>query len=453
MVILGLGSNLGDKLTNLRQALHQLKQITKLSVLKVAPVYESDALIPENAPKNWNKSFLNTAIKCQTTLTPEQLLHEIKRVEKNIGRPATYQRWSPRLIDIDILAWDQLVIDTDNLKIPQANLTARPFALWPLADLEPNWIYCTPKDSQCGKTVQEIVNNWGSRFDGNAPFHTKQIQHRIDCAEIVGAINVTPDSFSDGGLYSKPENALQHAQKLFTAGASIIDIGAESVRPALKESKQITITEEWKRLAPILQEFSSCWGKNSFKPKLSVDTRHVLIAKKALELGADWINDVTGFSDKEMRATVRDKDVKLIFMHSLSIPLNQDPGQDKVLPLNKDPVELILSWAKKRIDELINDGIKQDQLIFDPGIGFGKTATQSFAILQRAAEFKQLNIPCLIGHSRKSFLNLFTAAPFAERDLETTICAEYLDNIGIDYIRAHNVKMVMDALRIRKALD
>jgi 2-amino-4-hydroxy-6-hydroxymethyldihydropteridine diphosphokinase/dihydropteroate synthase len=446
MVILGIGSNLGDKLTNLRRALKQLNKTSKLSILKVAPIYESDALIPENAPKDWNKSFLNTAIKCQTTLTPEQLLDEIKRVEKTIGRPATYKRWSPRLIDIDILAWDQLVIDTDNLKIPQANLTARPFALWPLADLEPNWIYCTPKDSQCGKTVQEIVNNWGSRFDGNAPFHTKQIQHRIDCAEIVGIINVTPDSFSDGGLYNKAESALQQAQSLFAAGASILDIGAESTRPG---SKQITATEEWERLAPILQELSSCWSNDSFKPKISIDTRHELVANKSIELGADWINDVTGFSKSEMRDAVRDKNVKLVFMHSLSIP----PSQNKVLPSDKDPVDYLLSWAKKRIDELINDGIKPDQLIFDPGIGFGKTATQSFAILQRAAEFKQLNIPCLIGHSRKSFLNLFTAALFAERDLETTICAEYLDNIGIDYIRVHNVKMVMDALRIRKALD
>jgi len=139
MVIFGVGSNIGDRLAYLNQAATGLGEI--ITDIKISPVYESLAVLPENAPESWNMSFLNAAISGKTSLTPHQLLQFIKLLERKIGRTENYQKWSPRIIDIDILAMDDLMIDEENLKIPHPHLLERPFALLPFADIAPDWQY------------------------------------------------------------------------------------------------------------------------------------------------------------------------------------------------------------------------------------------------------------------------------------------------------------------------
>ena len=445
MVVLGLGSNIGDRLAHLRQVLEYLRNLQDITIIQVSPVYESDAQLSENAPCTWNRPYLNAAVGCKTCLRPEVLLQQLQKIELQMGRTQDL-KWSPRIIDIDILAWDKECYQTEELRIPHADLLTRPFALWPLADLIPGWRYCTPEKSETGKTAEELTKKWGSRFSGEAPFHTRQIAHRIDTPQMVAAINVTPDSFSDGGLHNEVEKAVEQAKYLFASGADVIDIGAESTRP---NCQGISPQTEWQRLGPVLEAVCSIWKAASFRPKISIDTRNAQTAKKALAFDVDWINDQTGLTNTKMQQVVIDADVKLVFMHHLSIPVRTDI----VIPHDKDEVVEVYKWAEHHLEQLHKIGIERERLIFDVGIGFGKTAEQSFHLIQRITEFRSLNLPLLVGHSRKSFLSRFTNRPFSNRDVETMVITNFLANAGVDYLRVHNIDFNMRALKIHKALE
>lgn len=433
MIILGIGSNLGFQLDNLRTAVKLLGKVEKLSVKKVSPIYQSQALLPDNAPAQWNRTFLNLAIACECALTPLELLQRIKEIEVIMGRLSS-ETWSPRVIDIDILAWDSETHQYQALQIPHPELCNRPFALWPLLDLAPNWQHPLQDISHLNKL-------WGTRYEGNAPLETLQIPHRVDTPALVGILNLTPNSFSDDGLFNNPELALAHAQNLFAAGAEIIDIGAESTRPG---AVLITAEQEWAQLEPVLQLLLQQQKQLFFKPKISIDTRHPQTAAHAIRLGVDWINDVTGFENEQMCEVVVNTPVQCVFMHSLGVP----PSQRHVLADQPSVAEQILLWAKERIAKLLSLGVKTEQLIFDPGIGFGKTPQQSLEIIKTVVKFHELNTPLLIGHSRKSFLTQFGVADFNERDVETSILSSYLASHAVDYLRVHNVAMNVRALRV-----
>lgn len=444
MLILGLGCNIEDRLMHLRQALALLRTLHELTILQVSPVYESDALLPENPEPIWNKPYLNVALRCNTTLSPEALLDKLKAIETKMGR-VNYKHWSPRVIDIDILAWDDLVIHNANLHIPHEGLLERPFALWPLADVAPNWKYCEPNTSAAGNCASTLVKKWGSRFTAEAPLHTRQIAHRIDTPQMLGILNVTPDSFSDGGCFVSTQNALQQAQDLFFAGSDVIDIGAESTRP---NAKILTWQEEWKRLEPILQEIGTLWPNNTFRPKISVDTRNAEVAERALKYNIDLLNDVSGFTSNAMQKIAKESSVKLIYMHNLGIP----PSPEKFLDENLSSIPNVLKFAEKQRDLLINLGIKPERLIFDVGIGFGKTPAQSLELITNIEKFFVVQLPLLVGHSRKSFLTLFTNKSHAERDIETAMISVFLTRKNIDYLRVHNVEVNMRALSVGQRL-
>lgn len=446
MVILGIGSNIGDRLANLREALAHIKAVDKSIIIHVSPVYESDALLPDNAPETWNNPYLNLAIGITTKLHPEQLLDKIKNIEEKMGRAAKHLHWSPRIIDIDILAWHEECYHTDRLTIPHSGLLNRPFALWPLADIAPNWKYCEPNKPETGNTAAELVKNLGSRFDGKALFHTKQINHRVDTPIMMGILNITPDSFSDGNKFTNPEAAIQQAKELFNAGADIIDIGAESTRPA--NALNITPEEEWQRLQPILDVWQSLWSHQSLKPKLSIDTRKPETTKKLLAYDIDYFNDVSGFNDPKIQEYIKPTKAKIIFMHNLGIPASPK----NVLPPNIDTIDTVYQWGERQLEKLIKLGIAKERLIFDVGIGFGKNAEQSWTLITNIAQFSKLRIPILVGHSRKSFLNQFTNKPFAKRDIETASISSFLAKQNVNYLRVHNVEQNMRLLKINAAL-
>lgn len=334
---------------------------------------------------------------------------------------------------------------SDALTVPHKSLLDRPFALWPLADVAPNWVYPLQGEAH-GKTAAEIVEKWGSRFDQRAPFRTHQLNQRIDMPQLVGVLNVTPDSFSDGGRFTSSDSALNHALALVRDGAEIIDIGAESTAPL---ANAIDIETEWARLEPILSSLKASTLAFPIKPKISLDTRHAEIAKRALAAGmVDWINDVAGLDDPLMRQVVAEANVPCVIMHHLSLP----ERRDHTLPRSADPVQLVYDWGAKRLDELEQAGIKRENLIFDPGIGFGKVADQSMRILQHIDAFEKLGARLLVGHSRKSFLSLLTNLPFAERDIETMAMALTLAQKPIDYLRVHNVAYCARGFKAMAAL-
>lgn len=430
-VVLGLGSNLGDRLTNLRLAYQHLQEIA--CVKQHSPLYISDALLPSNAPDHWDQPHINCAVICETSLTPEALLSEVKKIESILGRPTAKERWSPRLIDIDILAFGEKNFSVPDLTIPHIGLVDRPFALWPLADLLPFWQHPTLK-----KTASELVEHWGSRFDGNAPLHTRRLNQRLTGSALMGIINITPDSFSDGGLYTSAESAKQQAIQLILDGAEIIDLGAESTAPT---ANPVDATTEWQRLEPILATLATT--NFLIPPKISLDTRHTETAKKALAYGIHWINDVSGLDSQTMRDLVLASDKDCVIMHHLSIPQRQAHA----LPRDNNSVDIVYRWGEERIKELVSIGIKKEKIIFDPGIGFGKAAEQSLSLIRHISVFKQLGVRLLVGHSRKRFLSLFTGKAYADRDLETAMLSAQLDKAGVDYLRIHNVEITARALR------
>lgn len=446
MIILGLGSNIGDRLANLRLALEEIKKISGTTVQRVSPTYVSDALLPENAPPEWDIPHLNLALLCESTLEPLELRSHIKNIERHIAKGEKSARWSPRIIDIDILAWDNACIKNDLLTVPHLNLLERPFALWPLADVAPFWTFPL-EGPEFGKTSAEIVEKWGSRFDGNAPLHARQIYQRIDTPRLVGVVNVTPDSFSDGGKWLDSTKAVEHALHLIASGAEILDIGAESTAP---KSQLISADTEWQRLQPVLAAVKTAQHQFMIKPKISIDTRHSKTAENALtHFDIDWINDVTGLKDPAMQHIIADSKVDCVVMHHLSLPVSRE----HVLPRNQDAVKLVYEWGEKHLDQLEKVGIERKKIIFDPGIGFSKVPEHSLELIKHADVFKKLNTRVLIGHSRKTFLSLFTPQPFAERDIETLTMSLALTKQHVDYLRVHNIEMTARALRVMCAID
>jgi 2-amino-4-hydroxy-6-hydroxymethyldihydropteridine diphosphokinase/dihydropteroate synthase len=433
MVILGLGSNCGDRLGFLRTAIQKLKAThpsSDIDVLAISPLYESDALLPENAPESWNQPFLNLCILCKTHLDPLALLKKIKGIEEQLGRQKR-ERWAPREIDIDILAMGHLVFESADLKIPHPSLLNRPFALLPFADIAPDWKFPGLESNQ-NRTIAEDVSTWRNKPVDQIPFRTRRTSNWIP--QWVGILNVTPDSFSDGGHFYSVESAVQQARHLVSQGIRILDIGAESTRPG---SLVITPDEEWTRLAPVLEAVRAQTISSPSKVLLSVDTRHHQVAQQALRMGVDWINDVTGAEAPEMRKTLAESHADVVIMHSLTIP----PSREATLPTNADPISLLLRWAEERIADLENSGISRERIIFDPGIGFGKTVEQTWSIFRGARRFQELGVRTLVGHSRKSFLTSVTDKLATDRDLETVTLSLDLGEKGVDFLRIHNAEM------------
>lgn len=267
---------------------------------------------------------------------------------------------------------------------------------------------------------------------------TQEIRSRI-----VGIVNLTPDSFSDGGRLTDTHAALEHMATLLADGADVLDIGAESTRPG---ATPLPHEEEWKRLADVVREARARFPDAVF----SIDTRHAATAEKALELGVDWINDVSAGADPAMVGVIRDHgDCKYVVMHSLSVPA--DPSQ--LLPEGVDMRVMLESWGRRRIRELKEQGITKDRLVLDPGLGFGKTARHSWHILRdMPALQKSLSPPWLVGHSRKSFFGPTATGKAEERDLETHIVSSYLARHGTAYLRVHDVAGTRRAIAISKKL-
>ncbi len=248
--------------------------------------------------------------------------------------------------------------------------------------------------------------------------------------KIVGILNITPDSFSDGGKYNSHETALNHLMQLIAEGADMIDVGAESTRPS---AQRISVTEELKRLENILPEIIIiAHGK---KIPVSIDTMNYETAKKALELGVDIINDVSGLEDLRIVDLIaQNRGVKTILMHCKTIDPNPEIIIDKALNIDKK----IINWAEEKIAFLLKNGVKKSQIIFDPGIGFNKNAEQSIRLIRNIDSFRSLDLPIYVGHSKKSFLDQINLQN-KDRAEKTLIISKFLAQKMVDFIRVHDV--------------
>lgn len=246
---------------------------------------------------------------------------------------------------------------------------------------------------------------------------------------LMGILNVTPDSFSDGGRMG--EAAVAHAKQLVADGADILDIGAESTRPG---ATLLTADAEWDRLAPVLHAIhAASWARDV---RLSVDTRHPQTAARALATGVHIINDVGGLRDSSMLELLANHANDVVVMHTLGLPADSATTMD----VGCDVVAELLAWQTSTAQRAADYGIAKERLIFDPGIGFGKTAEQSLALIMGAATLVAQGGRWLFGHSRKSFLALFADVPAAERDALTLAFSAQLAAAQVPYLRVHAVK-------------
>ena len=242
--------------------------------------------------------------------------------------------------------------------------------------------------------------------------------------QLVGILNLTPNSFSDGGMYNDFERAKEHLLELINDGADIVDIGAESTKPY---SKAVPAKEQLEKLLPIID-----FAKG--KIPLSIDTRSSEVAEECLNAGANIINDVSGFDyDEKMADIIAKYNVPVIIQHSKGAPENMQNS-----PVYADLMEEIFLNLRKKVDFARSKGI--ENIIIDPGIGFGKSREDNFEIIRRVEEFESLGCPIMLGISRKSLLDMQNADNF-DKDIYTTAINALAIERNVDYIRVHNVKM------------
>lgn len=257
---------------------------------------------------------------------------------------------------------------------------------------------------------------------------------------IMGIVNVTPDSFSDGGRFLDRDRAVEHALRLVDEGADIIDIGGESTRPG---AQPVPLEEELRRVIPVVKEL-----RRLSDVPISVDTYKAEVARQALEAGANIVNDISALRfDPQMARVVAEHDAYVVLMHMQGTPqtMQDNPHYD-------DVIQDILAFLKERIEVAIDAGIKREKIIIDPGIGFGKLLEHNLEILRRLGELRALGRPILIGPSRKSFIGQLTGLPVDQR-LEGTIASVVVGVLhGAQIVRVHDVAPVRRALQIVDAI-
>ena len=269
--------------------------------------------------------------------------------------------------------------------------------------------------------------------------NTKWGPFQLDASRtlIMGVLNVTPDSFSDGGQFLDHDRAVEHARRMVSDGADIIDIGGQSTRPG---SDPVTREEELKRVRPVLERLAG-----RINAPISVDTFQPKVADACLELGAVAINDVTGFRNPAMIEVAARHKAPVVLMHMRGMPktMQHDISYG-------DVVTDLKAFFVDRVAEVQQKGVQE--IMLDPGIGFGKTAQHNLEILKRLGEFKELGLPVLVGPSRKSFLGKITGDPTGQR-LEGTLAAVSVAVMnGAGAVRVHDVKACKRAVQVVDAV-
>ena len=258
-----------------------------------------------------------------------------------------------------------------------------------------------------------------------------------DSTHIMGVLNITPDSFSDGGEYQNLDNAISHAKNMVAEGATIIDIGGESSRPG---AEPVPEDLELERVLPVINGLAS----EHLDVLLSIDTTKAVVAQQALEYGAHIINDITALrSDENMTRVAAEMEAGVILMHMKGTPRTMQRE-----PKYMDVVQEVYNALDLWIDNAIQNSIDPNRIIIDPGIGFGKTTTQNLQLIKKLEEFKHLNKPILIGTSRKSFIGNLLDLPVTDRVEGTLATVCWAIAHGADVVRVHDVKATARAARM-----
>jgi dihydropteroate synthase len=265
----------------------------------------------------------------------------------------------------------------------------------------------------------------------------------FDCSErtlVMGILNVTPDSFSDGGRFEDPNAAIEHGSRLVDDGADIVDVGGESTRPG---SGSVPAEEELRRVRPVIQGLVE---RHPAHP-ISIDTRKAEVAAAAIEVGATIVNDVSGARDPAMFDTVREHDASMVLMH-----MQGDPRTMQEAPSYQDVVAEVKEYLRERVEAAEFAGVDPERIMVDPGIGFGKDLEHNLELLRRIDALLEIGRPVLIGPSRKRFLGTILDLPEGERVEGTAGAVAWAVARGVHAVRVHDVKQIVRAVRVIDAI-
>lgn len=300
---------------------------------------------------------------------------------------------------------------------------------------------------ELGERAPEVGKALAHAMNANAPLEPLTVGgRRFDFGSkthVVGVLNVTPDSFSDGGKFTQLDAALAQAEAMVRAGAEIIDVGGESTRPGAAE---VSAADELARVLPVIEAVH----QKLPEVPLSVDTTKAKVAAKALEAGASMVNDITGFAfDPELASVAAQAGAAACVMHIQGTPrtMQHDPKYG-------DVVEDVLASLEASLERGEKAGLPRNRMLADPGIGFGKTLGHNLFLLRRLNDLRQLRVPILVGTSRKSFLGRLTGKPVASERVAASVAsvAAIAAQGGADFVRVHDVEETLDAVKVADAL-
>lgn len=404
---LSLGSNIEDRLSNIHQALDLLKKEKEVAIVDTSFLYLSEY---QGALRVKGMGFLNAAVKVRTSHGPQELLALVKKIEYSIGR-AKIEENDDRNIDLDIIFYNNLVVDSGNLTMPHPRMHLREWVLRPLLDIDPFFIHpCYNTSVAC--LLESYLRKADHRIPmGLAPedmpclnvervIQLGRSLHKWDVpgrSLIMGILNVTPDSFSDGGSNLDPKDAEKRFFEMVEQGADVIDIGGVSTRPGADE---VEVSEEYSRVIPVLEAVR----KVNKDVVISIDTTTPEIAGECLKRGADLINTtVCTNKTQEMYKLIASSNIPIVIMHSRGTPKTMisfitDHRRSELLEEVSRETNAILAEARRL-------GIYKWNIILDPGIGFAKTPVQNLDMISEYHRYHPFSsYPCLVGHSRKSFI-------------------------------------------------
>jgi 2-amino-4-hydroxy-6-hydroxymethyldihydropteridine diphosphokinase/dihydropteroate synthase len=438
---IGIGSNLGNRILNIEKAIILLEQYN-ISVLKKSSIYQNKAWILDSVTNksDYDIDFFNVVILCDfindNHSKPLDLLAILKKIEKEMGRVDSL-RWAPRIIDLDLLFYDNVVLKSESLNLPHQSMCERPFVSLPLLQICADWVYPDPQsiyyNISIGQIAQErkILEN---DFINVFPLSPK----------IMGIVNVTPDSFSGDGYLNDSVNCekiCDEIWKKFEDGASVLDFGFQSTRP---KAEIIDYKKEIERIKVIMDNFfNDKYLKSKIYPEISIDTFHPEVIRYCIEnYKVDIVNDVSGMQRINILDCIENSDRKIVLMHNLGVP----PSSNNLINQQENVMSVLFEWFDNKIEQILkyNGGkIKKEQIILDPGIGFGKSFNHSWEIIRRIDELKEkFGLPILFGHSKKSFMKNITHNSKIYETLGISLSVAK----SIDYLRVHDVKMHCEAL-------
>ncbi|MCJ1249595.1 trifunctional dihydropteroate synthetase [Trapelia coarctata] len=445
---IALGSNVGDRIGNIEGACRELTA-AGITVLRTSALYETQPMyVVDQDP------FINGVCEVNAgEYTPLKLLQLVKSIEKRLGRQKTVEK-GPRNIDLDILLHESHVYDDPDLSIPHKAMLEREFVLRPLCDLIPQGTL--PPGQKVGTFHEHLaaLPRSSTPLSPVTPFHPS-LQPLAPLVptrptHLMAILNLTPDSFSDGGVHpSNPTSLLPIVRSFTSAGATILDIGGQSTRP---HASEVSVHEEILRVLPTIQLIRSLPEFDNLA--ISIDTYRAAVAIAAISAGANIINDVSaGTMDPDMLPTAARLGATIILMHMRGTPLT-------MTTLTSYPHGIIPTIASELLDRVRAAeaaGIFRWRIMLDPGIGFAKNHGQNLEILRRLGELREYDelkgFPWVVGASRKGFIGRITGVKEAsERAWGTATTVAAAVQGGADVVRVHDVSEMGQVAKVADAI-